>query len=168
MTERKGPAVLIHYDEQEDSFYFSTLPPDKVASLDPEALGQPLSVSILRKVDPAEAERRFGAGLLSLLNGMSGGAVGVRDYEALHREETESVIAELRQKAEAGDSQAQYDLHHTLFAEAMSRRSLEYLPDTEKFLKLAAAAGHARAIADLDSWPLLKRQVERRAKRADT
>ena len=168
MTERKGPAVLIHYDELTDSLYLSTIQAEKLSLLDAESLGHGIGVSTLREVDPAEAERRLGAGLLTLLNGLSGGAVGVRDYELLHQNEVASLISELRPKAEAGDSEAQYDLHHVLFAEAMSRRSIDYLPDAERFLRLAAASGHARAIAELDDWPLLKRQVERRARSTDT
>ena len=64
MTERKGPAVLIHYDELTDALYLSTIPTEKLSLLDAESFGQGIGVSTLREVDPAEAERRLGAGLL--------------------------------------------------------------------------------------------------------
>lgn len=168
MTERKGPAVLIHYDKVADSLHLSTVPAEQLQSLGAEALGHGIDVSTLRTVDPAEAERRVGAGLLTLLNGLSGGAVGIRNYEQLRQNQMASLVAELRPKAEAGDVEAQYDLHHLLFDDAMSRRSTQHLAEAERLLKLAAVAGHVRARAELSDWPLLRRQVERRANEADT
>lgn len=168
MANRKGPAVLIHYYEQADCLYLSTIQSDKLSSLDAESMGHGIDISTFREVDPAEAERRLGAGVFTLLNSLSDGAVGVRDYEQLHQDSVSSLISELRPAAEAGNSEAQYDLHHVLFAEAMSRRSVDFLPDAERFLRLAAASGHTRAIKELEGWPILKRQVERRARSADT
>ena len=168
MTDRKGPAVLIHYDEQTDCLYLSTVRAEKLSLLDAEALGHGIDIATFRQVDAAEAERRIGAGVLTLLNSLSGGAVGIRDYDQLHQDNVESHIAELRPRAEAGDAEAQYDLHHLLFTEAMSHRSIDLLSEAERFLRLAAASGHVRAIGELDDWPILKRQVERRARKADT
>lgn len=167
MTARKGPAVLIHLDVDGDLLHLSTLSPEAVCQLEAEPLGHGIAMATFRSLAPDEAERRLGAGLFALLDSLSGGEAGVRDYAGLRDASTTCMASALRRKALAGDPDAQYDLHHLLFSEAAEQRTAAHLAEAEHFLRLAAASGHVRAADELLQWPLLKKSIERRARDED-
>lgn len=91
--------------------------------------------------------------------------IGIRDYAANAEEANAQYVRELEQGVEMTDPDAQYHLFIQMLAVAMKTLSLDALARAEELLQAAAAQGHERAQASLETWPLLKSAAEQRIAR---
>jgi len=81
------------------------------------------------------------------------------------REHVKATIRELEPAAQAGNSEAQYDLFVFLTAEAMEDLDHTLFDRAEHFLKEAAAQGHPKAVEALAAHDVRRYAFEGRCQR---
>ena len=154
--------IIVHYDEEAQMLVCGTVDAALTAPLLRSALPHPTSVESLKTSEPDEAERRFGAGILALLDVSSVRKLGIRDYQALARTFEKSYQHELDRRLQTGDAAAQFEAALQVIGEALSARSKIRMDDAETLLRSAAAKGHDEAQSYLkDLWPPLKRRADK-------
>jgi len=158
--------VLVHYDEEKQSFIFYTVKSEDTTALRAKAFdGVSPAVAAFKEQPPEEAERMLGGMVFSLLDLGAIRKVMIRDYEAESRATIDQWVAEWEVAAAKGDPEAQFSLYMELHSRAVKSGLLADLQRAEELLFASAKAGYAQAREALENWPLLKDALERRIKR---
>ncbi|CAJ0770184.1 hypothetical protein [Ralstonia chuxiongensis] len=170
MSERAEKRdVIIHFDEDQQKLVSVTVPSAALRQLIAKAFPLESRLSDLADEGPDEAERRFGAGILALLDMHSLGGIGIRDYSAAVDATEEELRAlerdrerGLREKADSGDADSMFALALQLYRVANEEKSLARIGEADTLITAAAAKGNAEAQQFLsDSWPVLKARAEK-------
>jgi hypothetical protein len=153
--------LVIRHDEQDGRVWINALPSSQMRTLCRHAyVGFICKTSELLAMAPEQAERWIGRQVLGQLDLHGHAKIGVRDYEAVARQENEDFVAELERKAALQDRNAQFQLFQVLWNQALKQRSRATFERAESFLDAAAAAGHDQALAIKPVWPRLRGEAE--------
>lgn len=154
-------SVVLYYDEATDKLLVFSVPSDKVLSLR-ERSGFELPLDDLRALEHDEAERRIGAGILQLVESLSGAKLGLRDYKAEFQQELEQWIADAEKGAGPQTPQSQYDLAVLYRDLALRKKSRELMVKSKALTEMSAKGEVAEARRDLEHWEIYERQFARR------
>ena len=156
-------SVVLHYDEAKDELVVFSIPSDKALDLRNGA-GFELPLSVLRRLEHNEAERRVGGGILHLVESFSGTKLGLRDYEAQSLRELEQMIADAEKEPDAQTPQGQFGLAVLYRDLALRKKSADLMAKAKVLTQASAKGGHADALFDLENWNIYERQFDRRVR----
>jgi len=153
--------LIICYDEQDGRVWQYAVPASQAQAVVRHAyVGFVCQTSELLARTPEDAERWIGRQILGQLDLHGQQKIGVRDYEAVARQEQADFVADLERRAAQADRDAQFQLFQVLWNQALKQRSRAAFERAETFLEAAAAAGHAQALAIQTVWPRLRAEGE--------
>lgn len=154
--------IIIHYAEQDGKIIVSTVEHTLTAPLLAKALPLETLIATLRKKNPDDAERAFGAAIFALIDLSSDEKLGIRDYSAITSEWEAERADGFEEKAAKGDAVAQFELAMTMIDQGLRTKSKLTMNDADTLLRRAAAGGNTEAAEYLvDLWPALKDRSDR-------
>jgi hypothetical protein len=153
--------LIVRYDEEDGRVWIHALPSSQIKALRRHAyVGFIGKTSELLAMAPEDAERWIGRQVLGQLDLHGHQKIGVRDYEAVARQERADFVADLERQAAQPNRDAQFKLFQVLWNQALKQRSRATFERAETFLEAAAAAGHVQALAIQTVWPRLRAEAE--------
>jgi hypothetical protein len=160
--------LLLHYDEAEQKIIFYTVSAQEMLEVRAkEFAGAFTTIAELKKVEPQEAESKFGSMALSIIDHFSSIKTGIRDYTAISKAAHEKYVSEIEVGASSGNHEDEYHLFIEYHSRAMQEYLIEHLEKAEALLKSSAVGGYEPAIELLASnWALMKSAALRRIERA--
>jgi len=153
--------VVVRFDEASGKIVLLAVPSTQLEPL----LHQPHAawvgeVEKLRVLGHEKAEGLVGLRVLRELDRQSSSGLHLRDFETHEREELQSTLAALEQRANTGEPVAQLDAFRALWNQALKQKSLVLLERADGFLKAAAAQNYAPAMSLAAAWPKLKAEAQ--------
>lgn len=152
--------VILRFDEANGRIAVYAMPSTQLEPLLQHPYrGWSGSVEQLRSLGFDAAEGLVGRHALRELDRHSQSRLGLRDYDALEREELQGTLAALELQAASGDPELQFEAFRVLWNQALKQRSTELLERAEQFLNAAASQGHEHALGLAAVWPKLRAEA---------
>ena len=146
--------IIIHYDVDQQKIVCCTVDSTLTAALRAKGFSLETPIETLKTKTPDEAEQKFGAGILALLDVSASPKIGIRNYkEEASKWENENSVAH--------DNQDIFDLAMGKITLGLRSKSKSLMNEADRLLLQAAAQGHTEATQYLtDLWPALKRRSD--------
>jgi hypothetical protein len=115
----------------------------------------------MRALPHDEAERRVGAGILGLVESLSGAKLGLRDFKAELERQLEQWVHDAEQGTGPQTPEAKFSLAIAYRDLALRKKSRELLVKSRALTEAAAEARLPQALEDLQHWDIYERQFDR-------
>jgi TPR repeat protein len=160
MAKRSKCVLIISHDEERNRLLLRSIRESESGAA-AGGFNAEIELAELRK-NLRNSEKSVGRVVLAYFDLLSNDGLGLFDYKADAQSDHDKIISNLETKARRGDASAQYELAIQYLSRGTSRKSKGDIASVEKWLKKAAKAGNADAMAFLEKWPALKADVEKR------